>query len=936
MDSLDQLKYRAFLSYSHVDTGTARRLHRRLEGFRLLDLAGRSTPRGRVPDTLRPIFRDRHDFGAGESLPDATRQALDQSASLVVLCSPSAAKSVYVDTEVRLFKLNHPSRPIVPVIADTASGVPVEACIPSALNSALNGPSPTSTTPPMILAADMRSSGDGLDLATSKIVASIIGIQTDEVYRRADRERKRRALVRNSITTSFLAIFAISSFLYYRNYQNEAAMIDTAAACQRYLPAPSAVRTGLMDPLQLCMASLDALHRGAASDPRDAEALRLFSIGKRDEAEKLQVESAEEDLAAGKARIKKAAERFRIIADTAGYGDPAKALHYYRKAVSLDPVDWLSLIPIGINAMEEGRLSEAKDLMERVLPLTGDRLEVLKPIVKIALGSIYSQLGDENAALKYFSDCGAGDKVNWNHSEQSRLTLGIYKTMCKSFVAGSMERRGDFDSALKLRIDEWAFYEDLLGGGHIGWIGVEIADLTEEPANATQFRSGVRVAPLVGGPAADAGIKAGDIATSIDGQSVTTPEAFTHRIRRRPPGSIVGISILRGATTLDVHITVGMRPPHKLYPKRDRYHSFAGSGAAASLVTRLVSAKQFGEAERVARQGLEWITNAAAEPDTMSLRTLAKAHLALATALRGAEGPPGRDAERISSHHLAAINTSKLAVERFGELQLADEIYLSATIDAFHYLYYLGERDKVVEMANDVIAFVEKRGRLKPLKPFATMALAQARIARCEVASQHESLNSSLPKCEQALEALSITEGFKETKEWQSVHATLHERVVDGKKRLTLIELAHKSKASFEREEFAAAAQIAAELVERHEAYSASASGHLEEYIPFNLSRLAWYRLFARDFTGALEASLNAARREPLRLDLKSSIPHALMFLDRFEEARSAYLEYKGQSIDKEQGGLWEDKLLSDLTELEKRGVTHPFMYEVRIILRKN
>lgn len=57
------IKYRAFLSYSHADIGWAKWLHARLEGFRIeKDLVGREAPRGPVPATLRPIFRDRADF----------------------------------------------------------------------------------------------------------------------------------------------------------------------------------------------------------------------------------------------------------------------------------------------------------------------------------------------------------------------------------------------------------------------------------------------------------------------------------------------------------------------------------------------------------------------------------------------------------------------------------------------------------------------------------------------------------------------------------------------------------------------------------------------------------------------------------------------------------------------------------------------------------
>ena len=74
--------YRAFISYSHADTKRAKWLHGRHEGFCIdEDLVGCETAIGRVPKSLRPIFRDRDDFAAGHSLTDQTLAALDPSSA---------------------------------------------------------------------------------------------------------------------------------------------------------------------------------------------------------------------------------------------------------------------------------------------------------------------------------------------------------------------------------------------------------------------------------------------------------------------------------------------------------------------------------------------------------------------------------------------------------------------------------------------------------------------------------------------------------------------------------------------------------------------------------------------------------------------------------------------------------------------------------------
>ena len=105
MSNVAHFKYRAFLSYSHLDKSWAKWLHAALENYRIdRDLIGRETPIGPVPQSLRPIFRDREEFSAGHSLTKQTLAALGTSQSLIVLCSAAAAQSHYVNEEVRHFK----------------------------------------------------------------------------------------------------------------------------------------------------------------------------------------------------------------------------------------------------------------------------------------------------------------------------------------------------------------------------------------------------------------------------------------------------------------------------------------------------------------------------------------------------------------------------------------------------------------------------------------------------------------------------------------------------------------------------------------------------------------------------------------------------------------------------------------------------------------
>ena len=74
-----EFRYRAFLSYAHVDMKWGKWVHGRLEGYRPgRDQAGRATPLGPVPERIRPIFRDREKFTGGKMLTDATMEIRGQ------------------------------------------------------------------------------------------------------------------------------------------------------------------------------------------------------------------------------------------------------------------------------------------------------------------------------------------------------------------------------------------------------------------------------------------------------------------------------------------------------------------------------------------------------------------------------------------------------------------------------------------------------------------------------------------------------------------------------------------------------------------------------------------------------------------------------------------------------------------------------------------
>lgn len=179
-----ELRYKAFLSYSHKDAAAAGRLHRRLESYRMpRRLVGRRTALGPVPQRLWPIFRDREEMAAASDLSETVRAALAESAALVVLCSPNAAGSLWVSEEIATFRRLYPDRP---VLAAILAGDP-PACFPAALRA--QDPDGTWHEP---LATDLRREGDGPHLGLLKLVAGITGVALDDLVQRDAARRLRR------------------------------------------------------------------------------------------------------------------------------------------------------------------------------------------------------------------------------------------------------------------------------------------------------------------------------------------------------------------------------------------------------------------------------------------------------------------------------------------------------------------------------------------------------------------------------------------------------------------------------------------------------------------------------------------------------------------------------------------------------------------------
>ena len=79
----------------------------------------------------------------------------------------------------------------------------------------------------------------------------------------------------------------------------------------------------------------------------------------------------------------------------------------------------------------------------------------------------------------------------------------------------------------------------------------------QTPAN----RAGAQVARVKSGsPAANAGLKAGDVITSFAGETIQSPTDLTAAVGAKAPGDKVSVTYVRNGTTKTTDVTIGTRP----------------------------------------------------------------------------------------------------------------------------------------------------------------------------------------------------------------------------------------------------------------------------------------------------------------------------------------------------------------------------------------
>jgi tetratricopeptide (TPR) repeat protein len=238
----DGYAYRAFISYSHRDKAVATRLHRTVESYRIpAKLVGTTTPVGKVPRRLAPVFRDRDELPASADLGGELTAALKRSMFLIVICSPASSKSHWVDQEILQFKRMHGDTRVLALIvggtpyASDMPGREDEECFPKSLRFKLGPDGELSDTPAEPIAADIRKEGDGQRLANLKLVAGLTGVKlADLVQRETQRRMQRLVMITTGASVGMVFTGALAFYANERrieaNEQRVIAQREAAAA----------------------------------------------------------------------------------------------------------------------------------------------------------------------------------------------------------------------------------------------------------------------------------------------------------------------------------------------------------------------------------------------------------------------------------------------------------------------------------------------------------------------------------------------------------------------------------------------------------------------------------------------------------------------------------------------------------------------------------
>lgn len=205
----EQARYKnyAFISYSHKpnDMAEAILLQWQLEWYRLPNTTTNEIKKSKY---LRPIWRDQTD-GTGK-LKETIKKELAKSKKLIVICSPNAAKSPFIENDEVGYFINELKRgdDVIPYIigGEPHASIPANECFPRSLLKYYKSSNREN------FGYNIKEKGVGRGMATVKVVWELLGkdVDFDVLWQRYKREQRKR--IRFFITGA-IAIITLVAYL---------------------------------------------------------------------------------------------------------------------------------------------------------------------------------------------------------------------------------------------------------------------------------------------------------------------------------------------------------------------------------------------------------------------------------------------------------------------------------------------------------------------------------------------------------------------------------------------------------------------------------------------------------------------------------------------------------------------------------------------------
>ena len=207
MQKTEQYRYYAFISYSSKDTKWGKRLHKKLEGYRIPSII--CSKKGWKRKPIDPVFFAPYEIQPGD-LPEELKKRLRRSRNLIVICSPNSAQSDWVAKEIAYFNSLNRTNNIYFFIIE---GIPHSK---EKENDCIN-PIVNELGMPEILGANINEKVYwwpwlNKERAFVQLVTKLLGIEFDTIW-----QRHKRMLIQRAVYCFILAVLFVFAIFAMRH-----------------------------------------------------------------------------------------------------------------------------------------------------------------------------------------------------------------------------------------------------------------------------------------------------------------------------------------------------------------------------------------------------------------------------------------------------------------------------------------------------------------------------------------------------------------------------------------------------------------------------------------------------------------------------------------------------------------------------------------------